>query len=108
MTRMRKFSIGSFTIRNLNNKVFKEYRIPPFFVQSDASNNGLSSVYKVEGNSFISYKNTDKLEKKQSSTYREFESNQYFLKYCKDKIKFMNTRKVMIKKYDKTNMTEYA
>ena len=58
------------------------------------------------GNSSISYKNVDKLEKKQSSTYKEFEASQYFLKYCKDKIKFMNTTKVMIKKYDKTNITK--
>ena len=35
-----------FNIRNLNNKVFREYRIPSLFVYSDTSNNGLASADK--------------------------------------------------------------
>ena len=34
-----------FNIRNLNNKAFREHRIPSLFVYSDASNNRLASVY---------------------------------------------------------------
>ena len=38
-----------FIIGNLNNKAFREYKIPSLFVYSDASNNGLASVYKDKG-----------------------------------------------------------
>ena len=72
-----KFSI------NLNNKVFREHRIPSLFAYSDASNNGLASIY--EGKSFICHKSFDKIEKKQSSTWREFEAIYYCLKSMKNK-----------------------
>ena len=95
----KKFNIGNyndtveeilywkFNIRNLNNKVFREYRIPSLFVYSDASNNGLASVYKDRGKSFICYKNFDKTEKKQSSTWRELEAIHYSLKSSKGRFK---------------------
>ena len=91
----KKFNIGNyndtveeilywkFNIRNLNNKVFREYRIPSLFVYSDASNNGLASVYKDKGKSFLCYKNFNKIEKKQSSTWRELEAIHYSLKPSK-------------------------
>ena len=74
-----KFNIG-----NLNNKAFREYKIPSLFVYSDASNNGLASVYKDKGKSFICYKNFDKVEKKQITTWRELEETHYSLKSSKD------------------------
>ena len=95
----KKFNIGNyndtveeilywkFNIRNLNNKVFREYRIPSLFVYSDASNNGLASVYKDKGKSLICYKKFDKIEKKQSSTWRKFEAIDYSLKSWKDRFK---------------------
>ena len=95
----KKFNIGNyndtveeilywkFNIRNLNNKVFREYRIPSLFVYSDASNNGLASVYKDRGKSFICYKNFDKTEKKQSSTWRKLEAIHYSLKSSKGRFK---------------------
>ena len=95
----KKFNIGNyndtveeilywkFNIRNLNNKVFREYRIPSLFVYSDASNNGLASVYKDRGKSFICHKNFDKTEKKQSSTWRELEALHYSLKSSKGRFK---------------------
>ena len=48
-----------FNIDNFNNKVFREYRIPSLFVYSHVSNNGLASVYKDSGNSFVGYKKFD-------------------------------------------------
>ena len=62
--------------------MFREYRIPSLFFYSDASN-GLASIYKGKGKSFISYKNFDKEEKKQSSTWRELEAIHYSLKSSK-------------------------
>ena len=82
MTRLRKFYFGSFN--NLNNKSLREYKIPSLFVYSDASNNGLASVYKDKGKSFMCYKNFDKVEKKQISTWRELEEIHYSLKSSKD------------------------
>ena len=76
-----------FNIRNLNNKAFREYKIPSLFVYSDASNNGLAFVYKDKGKSFICYKNFDKIEEKQSSTWRELEAIHYPLKPSKDRFK---------------------
>ena len=85
MKRLRKFYFGSFN--NLNNKSFREYKIPSLFVYSDASNNGLASVYKDKGKSLICYKKFDKIEKKQSSTWRKFEVIHYSLKSWKDRFK---------------------
>ena len=76
-----------FIIGNLNNKAFREYKIPSLFVYSDASNNGLASVYKDKGKSFICYKSFDKIEKKQSSTWTELEAIHCSLKSSKDKFK---------------------
>ena len=76
-----------FNIRNLNNKAFREYKITSLFVYSDASNNGLASVYKDKCKSFICYKNFDKIEKKQSSTWRELEAIHYSLKSLKNRFK---------------------
>ena len=76
-----------FNICNLNNKVFCEYGIPSLFVCADASNNGLASVYKDKGKSFICYKNFDKIEKKQNSTWRELEAIHYSVKSSKEKFK---------------------
>ena len=64
---VEEFLIWKFNIRYLNNKVFREYRIPSLFIYSDASNNGLASVYKDKGKLFIFYKKFDKIEKKESS-----------------------------------------
>ena len=44
-----------FNIRNLNNKALREYKILSLFVYSDASNNGLASIYKDKGRSFMCY-----------------------------------------------------
>ena len=76
-----------FNIRNFINKAFGEYKIPSLFVYSDASNNALASVYKDKGKSFTCYKNFDKIEKKQSSTWRELEAIHYSLQSSKDKFK---------------------
>ena len=76
-----------FNICNFNNKVFSEYGIPSLFVCSDSSNNGLASVYKDKGKSFICYKNFDKIEKKQNSTWRELEAVHYSVKSSKEKFK---------------------
>ena len=76
-----------FDIRNLNNKVFREYRIASLFIYSDESSNGLASVYKDKGRSFICYKNFDKIGKKQRSTWIELEAIHYSLKSSKDRFK---------------------
>ena len=95
----KKFNIGNyndtveeilfwkFNIRNFNNNVFREYKIPSLFVYSDASNNRLTSVYKDKGKLFICYKHFDKVEKKQSSTWRELEAIHYSLKSSKGRFK---------------------
>ena len=74
----------NYDIRNLNNKVFREYRIPSLFIYLDAGHIGLVAVYKCKGNSFIRYKNFDKIKKKQSSTCRELAAIHYSLKSSKD------------------------
>ena len=51
---------------------------------SDANNNGLAFVFKDKGKSFICYKNFDKIEEKQSCTWRELEAIHYLLKSSKD------------------------
>ena len=76
-----------FNIRNLNNKAFREYKILSLFVYSDASNNGLASIYKDKGRSFMCYENFDKIEKKQGSIWRELEAIHYSLKSLKDRFK---------------------
>ena len=76
-----------FNMRNLNNKAFREYKIPSLFVYSDASNNALASVYKGKGKSFICSKIFDKIEKKHSSTWRELEVIHYSLNSSKDSFK---------------------
>ena len=68
------------SIRNLNNKLFRKYKITSLFVYSDVSNNGLTHVGHL-----FAIKNFDKLEKKQSSTWTELEANQYSLKSSKDR-----------------------
>ena len=67
--------------------MFREYSIPFLFVYSDESNNGLASVYKEKGKSFICYKNFDKIEKKQSFSWRELEAIHCSLKSSKDRFK---------------------
>ena len=94
----KKFNIGNyndtveetlywkFNIRNLTTKCLEntEFHLCLF---SNASNDGLASVYKDRGKSFICYKNFDKTEKKQSSAWRELEAIHYSLKSSKGRFK---------------------
>ena len=81
MTWSRKFYFGRIQ------KVFSQYRLPALFVYTDGSNNGLAFVCKGKGKSFICYKNFGKIEKKQSSTWRELETFRYSLKSSKHRFK---------------------
>ena len=76
-----------FNICNLNNKVFREYRIPSLFVYLYAYNNGLPSVHKDKGKVIYLLWNFDIIEKKLSSTWRESEAINHSLKSSKDKFK---------------------
>ena len=44
--------------------MFKNYRIPSLFVFQHVTNNGLGSVYKDRGNSFLHHKTLIKLKRK--------------------------------------------
>ena len=71
-------------IRKLNNKSLYGHEIPHLFICSDASNTGLSSVYKENSKLNKWKKNFNFIEETKSSTRRELEAIRYSLDSMKN------------------------
>ena len=76
-----------FNIKVLNFKSLVNLGIPYLFIYSDASNEGLASVYKEKGKLRICSKNFDSQERQKSSTWREFEAIRYSLVSLKKELR---------------------